>query len=100
MRLVRVMIIFITDTKQVRTISNTFIPLQSGSVFYKRAKLTGAQYKHRYVFKCWMVIIVIFTLDDHVTLLIIFCLYSKEVFFTKCCNSCRKLVPAVQIEAE
>ena len=27
------MIIFITDMNQVRTITNTFIPLQSGSVF-------------------------------------------------------------------
>ena len=51
------MIIFITDTNQVCTITNTFIPLQSGSVFYKFAKLTGEQYKHRYVFTCWMVII-------------------------------------------
>ena len=25
-------------------------PLQSGSVFYERAKLTGAQYKHRFIF--------------------------------------------------
>ena len=48
---------FITDTNQVRSITNTFILLQSGSVFYKRAKLTGAQYKHRYVFTWWRVII-------------------------------------------
>ena len=40
-------------TNQVRTIT----PLQSGSTLYKCAKLTGAQYKHRYVNTCWMSII-------------------------------------------
>ena len=38
------MIIFITDTNQVRSITATLIPLQSGSVFYKRAKLSGVHY--------------------------------------------------------
>ena len=35
--------IFITGTKQVRSITDEFVPLQSGSVFYEHAKLTGAQ---------------------------------------------------------
>ena len=48
-------IIFITGTNQICSITAKFVPLQSGSVFYKRAKLTGAQYK------------VIFTLDDRIT---------------------------------
>ena len=41
-------IIFITGTNQVCLITDNIVPLQSGSVFYERAKLTGAQYKHRY----------------------------------------------------
>ena len=41
--------IFITGTKQVRSITDEFVPLQSGSVFYKGAKLTGAQYKYRVI---------------------------------------------------
>ena len=32
-------------TNQVRWITNNIVPLQSGSVFYERAKLTGVQYK-------------------------------------------------------
>ena len=35
--------IFITGMKQVRSINYEFVPLQSESAFYKRAKLTGAQ---------------------------------------------------------
>ena len=42
--------IFITGMNQVRSITDKFVPLQSGSVFYERAKLTGAQYKRRYSF--------------------------------------------------
>ena len=42
------MIIFITDTNQVRTITDMFITLQSGSTLYRHVKLTSAQYKHRY----------------------------------------------------
>ena len=42
--------IFITGTNQVHLIPHNIVPLQSGSVFYERAKLTGAQYKHRYIF--------------------------------------------------
>ena len=53
--------IFITDTNQVCTITNTFINLQSGGVFNEHAELTGPQYKHKYVFTCWMLIIVILT---------------------------------------
>ena len=34
---------------QVRSITDNNISLQSGSVFYERAKLTDAQYKHRVV---------------------------------------------------
>ena len=40
--------IFIIGTNQIRLITNNIIPLQSGYIFYERAKLTGAQYKHRY----------------------------------------------------
>ena len=36
--------IFFTGTNQVRSITDNIVPLQSGSVFYERAKLTGAQY--------------------------------------------------------
>ena len=38
--------IFITFTNQVCLITDNNIPLQSGGVFYERAKLTGAHYKH------------------------------------------------------
>ena len=38
---------FITGTNQVRLITDNIVPLQSGSVFYERAKLTGAQYKKK-----------------------------------------------------
>ena len=41
---------FITGMNQVHLITNNIDPLQSGSVFYERAKLTGVQYKHRYIF--------------------------------------------------
>ena len=40
--------IFITGTKQVRSITDYIVPLQPGSEFYERAKLTGVRYKHRY----------------------------------------------------
>ena len=42
--------IFITVPFQVGSITNKIIPLQSGSVFYEHAKLTGALYKHRVIF--------------------------------------------------
>ena len=41
--------IFITGTKQVRSITDNIVPLQSGSVFYEPAKLTDAQYRHRFI---------------------------------------------------
>ena len=41
--------IFFTGTKQVPSITDNNVPLQSGSVFYEHAKLTGAQYKHSYI---------------------------------------------------
>ena len=56
--------IFITGKNQVRSITDKFIPLQSGSVFYKCAKLTSAQYKHRYIFTLDGNHKVIFTMDD------------------------------------
>ena len=62
--------IFITDMIQVHSITIEFIPLQSGSVFYKRAKLTGAQYKHRYIIILDGNHRVIFKLDDHITFII------------------------------
>ena len=46
-------IIFITVPLQVRSITDEIIPLQSGSVSYKRAKLTGSLYKHRVIYKGW-----------------------------------------------
>ena len=52
---------FITGTNQVCSITDKFV-LLSGSVFYKRAKLTGVQYKQR----------VIFTFDDSITIVIYF----------------------------
>ena len=52
--------IFITVPFQVLSITDKNDPLQSGSVFYERAKLTGAQFKHR----------VIFTVDGHITVVI------------------------------
>ena len=58
---------FITVPFPVRSIANEFVPLQSGIVFYQRAKLTGAQYKHRVVFTLDGNRRVIFTLDDHIT---------------------------------
>ena len=50
--------IFITVPLQVHSITNEIIPLQSGSVLYEHAKLTGVLYKHR----------VIFTKDGRITL--------------------------------
>ena len=44
--------ILFTGTDQVRSITDNIIPFQSRSVFYERAKLTGAQYKHRYEHIC------------------------------------------------
>ena len=38
--------IFITVPFQVGSITDEINPLQSGSVFYEHAKLTGALYKH------------------------------------------------------
>ena len=35
---------------QVCAITDKFVPLQSESLLYKRAKLTGSQYEHRYIF--------------------------------------------------
>ena len=43
--------IFITGANQVCLTTDDIVPLQSGSVFYERAKLAGAQYKHRYKFE-------------------------------------------------
>ena len=45
--------LFITVPFQVRSITNWFVPLQSGSVFYQRTKLTGAQYKQSYIYIGW-----------------------------------------------
>ena len=59
--------IFITGKKQVRSITNDIVPLQSGSVFYKRSKLTGAQYKHRYV---WVHGMMVQSLKPHPTFLL------------------------------
>ena len=42
--------IFFTDTNQAHLITDKFVLLQSGSVFYKRAKQTSAQHKHRLIF--------------------------------------------------
>ena len=50
--------IFITVPFQVCSITDKNNPLQSGSVFYKHAKLTCGQYKH----------IVIFTKNGRITL--------------------------------
>ena len=59
---------FITVAKQVHSNTNKFVLLQSGSVIYKRAKLTGAQYKHRVIFTLDGSHRVIFTLDDRITM--------------------------------
>ena len=48
---VKFVTVFITGTNQVCLITDNIVPLQSGSVFYKRYKLTSAQYEHRH----WMV---------------------------------------------
>ena len=55
----------ITDTIEFHTITDKIIPFQSGNVFYQRAKLTGAQYKHRVLFTVDDNHRVIFTMDDH-----------------------------------
>ena len=59
--------LFITGMNQVRLITDKFVLLQSRSVFYKRAKLTGAQYKHRVIFILHGSHRVIFTLNDRIT---------------------------------
>ena len=59
--------IFITGPNQVCSITNKFVPFQSGSVFYERAKLTGAQYKLRVIFTFNGNHRVLFTLDDRIT---------------------------------
>ena len=59
-------------TNQVRSITPNIVPLQSGSVFYEPTKLTGAQYKHRYIFTLDGSHRVIFTLDDRKTMAIYF----------------------------
>ena len=41
---------FITGTNQASLITDKFVLLQSGNVFYKGAKLTGALYTHRVLF--------------------------------------------------
>ena len=48
-------------------ITDNIVTLQSGSVFYERVKLTGAQYKNRYKFTLDGNHRVIFTLYDHIT---------------------------------
>ena len=53
------------------------IPFQSGSVFLKRAKLNGAQYKHRVLFTEDDNQRVIFSLDDRITLLSRWCLWRR-----------------------
>ena len=60
-------IIFITGPFQVGSITNNIVPLQSRSVFYQRAKLTGRQYKHRVIFTLDGNHRVIFTLNDRIT---------------------------------
>ena len=44
---------FISDPLQVHSITDEIIPLQSGSVFYERTKLTGMLYRHSYIYKGW-----------------------------------------------
>ena len=60
--------IFITGTNQVCLITTKVVPFQSGSVFYKRAKLTGAQYKHKVIFTFDGNHRLKFTLDDRITI--------------------------------
>ena len=50
----------------MRGITDNIVPLQSGSVFYEHAKVTDAQYKHRYIFTLDGNHRVIFTLDDRI----------------------------------
>ena len=45
---------FITVPFQICSITDKIIPLQSGNVFYERAKLTGALYKHSYIYNGWL----------------------------------------------
>ena len=58
--------IFITDTIQVCSNTDEFVPFKSGSVLYLRAKLTGVQYRYR-VYLQWMTIIELYLHDDHIT---------------------------------
>ena len=53
-----------------KNITATFVPLQSGGVFYQRANLTGAQYKHSVIFTLDGSHRVLITLDDPITLLV------------------------------
>ena len=71
----------ITDTIQVRSTTDEIIPFQSGSVFSQRAKLTGAQYKHRVLFTEDHNHRVIFTLDDRITIGSLF--HSQLQFLVK-----------------
>ena len=75
-------IIFFTVTYQVRSITDLFIPHQSGSVLYKRAKLTGAQYKYRYIIILGGNHRVIFTLDVRIKLLNVTVLIAGTDFKT------------------
>ena len=57
------------ETGSFISITDKFVPLQSGSVFYEHSKLTSAQYKYRYILTLDGNHRVIFTLDDHITML-------------------------------
>ena len=59
--------VFITGMKQVHSITRKFVLPQSGSVFYKCTKLTGAHYKHRVMITLDGSHRVIFTLGDRIT---------------------------------
>ena len=52
----------------VHSITDWFVPLQSGSVFYQCAKLTDAQYQYIVKFTLDGKHGVIFTLDDCITI--------------------------------
>ena len=62
-----------------------FVLLQSGSVIYKRAKLTGAQYKHQVIFTLDGSHRIIFTSDDGITLCN-GCSRSEQVFEANTCT--------------
>ena len=64
--------IFITVPFQVVQITDKNKLFQSGSVFYKPAKLTCALYKHR----------VIFTVDGRITLIYLISLSANDLAFT------------------